>query len=338
MSAFTSDGTENRMVWDLRSPGFMEVWYSTLNHRESGCGIWIRYTITAPQEGPPFCELWGFVFDPNDKLTFAGKVRYDIDRLSGRNGRDDGALIRIADAWLSESHMEGAVDRDGRRLAWSLDFEPADRCFQHLPSALRDRIARRVSTVCSPNLSVPFTGTVTVDETTLSLDGDSGCQSHRWGRSHSETWTWAHCSEFDGAGAVFEGIGAKASLGRIPGPTSTLLFLRYGGEDIAFNELRWMLRARGRYELPEWSFSARTDRWKITGAARAVPDRMHQVTYTDPDGSRRYCANSEIADLGIEVFRRSGRTWKHEASLTASGSAHLEFGRREPFAELPIAL
>lgn len=338
MSLFTADGTENRMRWDRSSSGFMEVWYVTANHRPSGTGAWFRYTITAPVAGAPYCELWGFCFDPEGKRSFAHKERFPIDRLGAPNGRDDGALVRIGDAWLSENHLEGRLDKNGRTLEWSLDFEPAERCFQHLPAPLRNRIERRVSTVCSPNLSVPFSGTVTLDGEPMTFDREPGCQSHRWGRKHSLSWAWAHCSLFAEEDALFEGVAARASFGPIPAPTTAFLYLSFRGQDLAFNELKWALRAKTNYEMPTWSFSAHNDDFKIVGAARTPIDRLMQVSYTDPDGSARYCANSEIADLAIEVFTRDGGAWRHAGSLTALRTAHLEFGRRDPFVEIPIVV
>lgn len=339
MSAFTTGATENRMRWDRNKRGFMEVWYSTLNHPSSGGGVWLRYTLTSPIEGPAYCELWGSFFDPDGKRTFAAKQRYPIDHLGGANGRDDGALVRIGDAWLSERHLEGSVERDGRSLSWSLDFDPADRCFHHLPEQLRSRIESRVSTLCSPNLSVPFFGSVNLDGDDLVFDGDLGSQSHRWGARHSSTWSWAHCSNFEGSpDSTFEGVAAQTSIGPIPAPTMTFLFLRHEGEDIAFNELRSVLSARSRYEMPTWSFTANNARWKIAGAARASVDRLIQVRYEDPDGSERFCANSEIADMAVELYRRTDAGWRHHGSLTTLRGAHLEFGRRQPFEELPVLL
>ena len=339
MSVFTSGGTENRMRWDHRKRGFMEVWYSTINHPSSGGGLWLRYTLTVPLEEPAYCELWGFFFDPDGKRTFAAKDRFPIDRLGGANGRDDGALVRIGDAWLSETHLDGSLERDGRTLTWSLDMEPAARCFQHLPEPIRSRIESRVSTLCSPNLSVPFTGSVLIDGDELRFDGEPGSQSHRWGARHSTTWSWAHCSNFDGApDSMFEGVAAKSSLGPIPAPTMTFLFLRYEGEDIAFNELRPALGARSRYEMPTWSFTAQNGKWKIAGAARTSIDRLVQVRYEDPDGKERFCANSEIADIAIELYRKSDSGWRHHGSLTSLRGAHLEFGRPKPFDELPVTL
>lgn len=336
MGAFTPKGTENRMRWDRRRHGFMEVWYSTLNHRDSGTGLWLRYTITAPFErlGAPYCELWGFFFDPDGKLTFGGKRRHPIELLGGS---DSGALVRIGDAWLSENHLEGEVTSGERSLAWSLDFEPADRCYQHLPPLLRSRAEKRVSTVCSPNLSVPFTGSVGLDGLSFEFDGERGCQSHRWGRRHARSWAWAHCSRFEGAhDAVFEGLAARTVVGPLPAPTMTFLLLSYEGEEMAFNEIKWALKAKSRYEMPTWAFTARNEDFKITGAARATIDRLLQVRYQDPDGAPHYCANSEIADLAVEIYRLEGSQWRHFGSLTALRTAHVEFGRSEPFVELPL--
>ena len=339
MDPFTNTGRENRRLWDGRRRDFMEVWYVTLPHAASEGGLWIRYTITAPVSGNPYCELWAFYFDGSGRRSFAGKQRFSIDHLGSSNGRDDGAIVRIGDAWLSENHLEGEISRAGRYLSWSLDFEPADRCFQHLPPSLRSRIEKRVSTVCSPNLSVPFTGTVKLDGDVLEFDGEKGCQSHRWGRKHSGSWSWAHCSSFAGAeDSVFEGLAARTTLGPIPVPTMTFTYLRHEGEELVFNDVKWALRARSRYEMPTWAFTAHNDSWRIAGAGRARTEQMVQVRYEDPDGSPRYCANTEIADLGIEIYKRSDNGWRHHTSLTALRSAALEFGRRQPFPELDVSL
>jgi Tocopherol cyclase len=339
MSTVTADGTENVMRWDRKSPGFLEAWYFTATHRRTGVGLWLRYTITSLIAGDPYCELWGFFFDPEGKRTFSGKARYGIDVLGSGPGRDDGALVRIGHAWLTENHLEGAIDNDERTLSWSLDFAPSDRCFQHLPPQVRSRVERRISTVCAPNLDVPVTGSVTLDGEILNFDGEPGHQGHRWGRRNSSTWAWTHCAVFEGSDdAVFEGVAARSGLGPIPIPTMTFLYLSLNGEDIAFNDLRGALRAKSRYELPTWAFTAHNDQYRIIGAARSSIDRIVQVRYTDPDGTLRHCANTEIGDLAIEVYRRDGALWRHSTSLTSLRGAHLEFGRREPFVELPVSV
>ena len=77
---------------------------------------------------------------------------------------------------------------------------------------------------------------------------------------------------------------------------------------MTFNQFEWALRARGRYEMPTWAFTAHNDSWKIAGAGRAAPDKLVQVTYTDPGElivkTRRHCESlaeltpDEAASLG----------------------------------------
>lgn len=52
---------------------------------------------------------------------------------------------------------------------------------------------------------------------------------------------------------------------------------------------------------------------------------MLQVRYEDPDGTPSYCCNTEIGELRLEV-KRGGEVVD---VLTATGTAHLEFGQRE---------
>lgn len=331
MTSFTADGTENAMVWDRRARPFMEVWYATVTNRRRETGLWLRYTISSPRSGDASCALWAFAFDPEGEAAFAGRNEFPVDYLGHVPGRDDGAVVRIGDAWMSETHLEGRVERDGRSLAWSLDLEPEDRTHQHLPATLRPLAAKRFSTLCSPNLSVPFTGTVELDGETIEYDGDPGCQSHRWGRRHSKSWAWAHCSSWDGGeDAVFEGVAAKPAPWL---PALTFPYLRYRGEDVRFD----FLRAHSRFEVPAWTFTATGERWRITGAAGLHPQRAVQVRYSDPDGGERHCLNSEIADLAMELYERSGRTWRHHATLRSTGAAHFELGREAPFPQVPVA-
>ena len=326
------------MVWDRKSSGHMEVWYATVNHRASGSAVWLRYTIAAPRRRDAYLELWGCWFDPEQGATFCGRQRLSIDHL-GRP-RDDGALLRLGDAWLSENHIEGSVSDGSRSMEWSLDFQPAPAALQHIPRGLRRRAAGASSVLCSPNLDVPFTGTVKLGEEVFEFDGDRGCQSHRWGRGHPASWAWAHCAVFEGRDdVVLEAVGARAAVGMLPLPPLTFLYLRYGDTEMALNrDIRSVLRAKSHYEMPTWAFTAHNESYRVVGAARVNLSRMVQVRYEEPDGTERYCANSEVGDLAIEIYRLSDGLPVHVDSLTALRTAHLEFGRKEPFSEMPVAL
>ena len=71
----TREGTENQMRWDRKRTSFMEVWYSTITHAATGCGLWLRYTLTSPDDGDPYCELWAFLFDPSGTRLYFSSQR-----------------------------------------------------------------------------------------------------------------------------------------------------------------------------------------------------------------------------------------------------------------------
>ena len=70
--------------------------------------------------------------------------------------------------------------------------------------------------------------------------------------------------------------------------------------------------------------------------AEVKPERrlLAGVTYHDPDGESAYCYNSEAASIRLEVHERGGPSRK----LIGEGSAHFEYGQRQPLPELELHL
>lgn len=65
------------------------------------------------------------------------------------------------------------------------------------------------------------------------------------------------------------------------------------------------------------------------------------VAYTDPDGRRAYCYNSEVASMRVSVLDRSSTRpsrWVPRAVLHSAGRAHFEYGQRAPVPGLPPLL
>jgi hypothetical protein len=50
--------------------------------------------------------------------------------------------------------------------------------------------------------------------------------------------------------------------------------------------------------------------------------------YEDPDGTDVFCANTEIGDAHLTIYRRSGLRWREHRQLHAAGRAHFETGGR----------
>jgi hypothetical protein len=316
----------NKIRWAGQS-GHYEVWYLTFNHRPTGQGLWLRYTMDAPVLEPAFCELWGHVFDPADpSRSFGIKERFPIARLISRG--EEG--VAIEDAMLGEGVARGALEGGGHKLSWDLSFSSSESSAWMAPLPMRALKAASTEQIfVSPDAR--YSGVVTVDGKAFTFQRELGNQSHLWGRKHSDRWSWGHCSAFEGRDdCSFDGVsGYIKKLGRPIGPLSGV-FIRYRGRPYCLNNLQTMFLTKASIEFPDYKFEGTADGLTFKSHLRAPAERMLQVTYEDPDGERSYCSNTEIADMDLEV-------WKGDRlldTLTARGTAHLEFGQRQPRADV----
>jgi hypothetical protein len=301
--------------------GIYEVYYLTLNHLPSRLGFWLRYTLDARDDGGGSCELWGHVFDGSaPERSFGLKERWPLSRL----GRPQGAILSIGDAALTPTSARGALGAGERALSWDLGFLPAERAVFMAPYPLRALgLTSTHLVIAQPDAR--FRGRMAIGDRELFLDAAPGTLAHLWGRKHAERWVWAHCNAFDGRDdCALDAVAVWVRrLGRLRGPL-TSVFLRYRGRDYCLNALPTLLAVRSRAQFPEWSFTAHSEGLRFVGTFRSSPPRMLQVSYEDPDGDKLRCANTEIADLTLEIWK--GR--QCQDVLVAEGTAHLEFGGR----------
>ncbi len=321
-------GRENAPRWDGRRRGRYEVWYLTFNVPGSRRAYWLRYTLDAPDAGPVHSELWGHAFDGG-----APERAFGLRRRVGPDGLALGGsqLVRIGEAELGEGRARGALEGHGHSLSWDLSFEPSAAAVFIAPRWLRPVLERRATNWCVPNGDVRFRGEVVADGERIAFSGAPGQQAHLYGRRHAERWAWLHCNAFDGdRRAVVEGVAATVRLGGAA-KTVTAIYVRHGGRDYVAQALPRALWATSEAAFPSFRFRAAANGVTIEGHARAAPDRMLQVAYEDPDGTPSYCANSEVGDLTIELRRGNG-----VELLTATGTAHVEFGGRERRPDIPL--
>lgn len=325
---------DNVRRWDGRSPGHYEVWYLTLNHRASATGAWIRYTLDAPLAGPACAELWFGHFDARrPDRTFGIHRAFPISEMVAEA---DPFAVSIGGALLRHDRARGEIAGDGHRAAWDLSWSPAPRTHHHLPPLFYRTFGGRRSlgdtTVLAPNLDVAMHGWLEVDGRRIELDGEPGGQTHLWGRKHAHAWAWGRATAFEGhPGAAMEALTAQLKKrGRVL-PPLTVLTLYLDGEELRFNHLRDLARNRGRFGTGFYRFAAASSLARVEGEFSCRPEDMLMTEYADPDGEASFCANSEVADLRVTVFRRSrplGR-WREAAVLHASRTAHFEVARRE---------
>lgn len=320
---------DNRRRWDGR-PGHYEVWYLTLNHRASRTGAWLRYTLEAPVAGQAHAALWFAHFDARDPdRTFAIHREFPVDELVAQ---ERPFAVAVPGGLLCHDRARGALSGAGHTASWDLRWPPAERTFRQLPSLFYLRGGLGGTTMLSPNLHVPMSGWIEADGRRFELASEPGCQTHLWGRKHAHSWAWGHCNAFEGRpDLVFETLTARLERrGRVL-PPLTVLSLHLGDEVLRWNRLHDVATARGQYGTGFYRFSAVAPRCRVEGEFSCHPRDMVQAEYRDPDGSAIHCANTEIADLRLTLFRRLaplGR-WREAARLVAPRAGHFEVAGRE---------
>jgi hypothetical protein len=326
----TATEADNRMVWDRTARGHYEIWYLTCNHLPTRTGFWIRYTLESPLHEPPYAQLWFAFFDARDPgRNFAVNRRFPIDVLSSQVSP---FRIAIGDAVLGHGHRTGGLSGDGRAASWDLSWLPAAATHRHLPGIIY-RTSFADTRVLSPSLDAPVRGTITIDGRTLALDGDPGGQTHVWGRKHAHAWAWGHCNAFEGRrGAALEALSVRLERRGVVLPTLTLVGLVLDGEAHRLNGLEHTLVNRGTFGTARYRFLARGAGVRIAGEYACRPEDMVSTEYADPDGAACFCANTEVADLRVTVWRRSRiwKRWHEQARLTADKAGHFEVAGREP--------
>ena len=332
ISIAAANFADNLCRWNKGSAGHYEVWFLTLNERASQRGFWFRYTLMSPclaQENlEPRAALWAATFDrrkPESNLAL--KQEYDINDFSFE-GRENFKL-KVDGGLFTPSSAAGAVTDNSHSIAWDLSFTPNQATYHHITPALK-LLARPTSFVCSPNLDARFNGRIIIDGREILLNDEPGCQSHLWGRKQVDEWVWVHSNAFEkNPGTVFEGLAARQRRFNRLMPPLQSLYLRHRGEEHQFTRVRLTEQWQRNLGIGYWTFSAMNAHIRIDGTTHCRLRDMAQVVYTDPDGERLYCINSEIANLKIRLFRRvHGIRWRYVETIKAHATAHLEHAAR----------
>lgn len=331
-SVIAANFADNTCRWEGRGAPHYEVWFLTLNHRASQRGFWFRYTLESPagslDGSRPTASLWAAAFARSSyEKTFGLKQEYAVDQFSFE-GREEFRLT-VGESVFSSSRAAGRVATGSHSLEWDLSYAPCQKTYHHVSRTLI-RLARPSSFVCSPNLDTRFSGTIVVDGEAIVLDQEPGCQSHLWGRKHVDDWVWVHSNAFENhPDTVFEGLAARPRRAGRTLPPIQSLYLRHRGEEHRLVRLRLAEQWQRKLGMGYWSFSAMNTRVYIEGAAQCRLRDMIQAEYSDPDGERLYCINSEVANLKIRLFRRTrGVRWRHVETIKAYATAHLEHASR----------
>jgi hypothetical protein len=319
---------DNYRRWNDASRGVYEVWYMTWNDPRTGQGYWLRYLTESPTQGEPRGELWFTRFDPADPARTWG-IRRHVPLGQVASGEKPFG-IAVAGSRLGHDHAVGHLAGGGHDIRWDLRWEPAEKTVRLLPDVMHVRGGIAPTMVHVPNGHVPMTGRLVIDGETIAFDRVPFTQTHVWGTKHAFAWTWGHCDHFTGApDAMLELLGVRLQRRGITTPRLGLVVLDLDGEKYRLNQYRHVARNRCSWETGRFTFSARSATVKIEGELTCSPERFINCAYVDPDGTELWCANTEIGDARVTVFKRAGLGWWEHRTLVSEGRAHFEHGSRE---------
>ncbi len=301
-------------------PGRTEVWYTTVTDPATGTGLWLHHEVVAPADGSePYAHGWAAVFPrgaPVRHTRFGpvpwtpGGDGFEADGVRAAPGRLSGAAGPMS--WDLAERAADAPLFTFPRWSWRRPLLPAA---QILPAA-----------------RATYHGTFRDEDGTIELAGAPGASARIYGHGNARRWSWLHADL--GGGDVLEIVAAvsmRPGLRRLP--PLVFLRLRRGGRTWPRRPERsaagWAgaLRFRADVGLPTWTVTGRAGLRRIRVTVTQPEERTLSLEYTDPDGSRATCRNSERADAEIRLDRWWGR-WHREAEWHLDGTAHAEVGTR----------
>ena len=205
-------------------------------------------------------------------------------------------------------------------LAWDLSWTDTGAPLWTFPRGAWDReLLPGAQVVIAP--TADFTGSLTINDAAARIEGWRGGVAHIYGHGNAKRWGWVHADL--GNGDVCEAVTAvshKPGLRRLA-PMAFVRF-RIDGKDWPASPLP-ALRMRTTLGLQHWQLEGRIGGRRVLIRIDQPADRCVSLQYTDPDGGRAVCTNTEQADIHIEIDERR---W------SVLGTGHAEVGLRGPAA------
>lgn len=286
--------------------GRLEVWYATLSDPQTRAGLWIHCETVAPvpASAAPYAHGW-ITWFASDGPPRTERFGPQLTRPATGAAWFDAAGVRVGD---------GRLTGRARSLAWDLSWTDFAAPLWTFPRSMWEReLLPGAQVVIAP--TADFTGSVSTADTAFRVDGWRGGVAHIYGHGNAKRWGWIHADL--GAGDVLEVVTAvshKPGLRRL----APLAFVRFriDGKDWPASTLP-SLRIRTTLGLRRWQLAGRIGDRAVLIRVDQPPDRCVTLTYTDPDGGRAVCTNTEQADVHIEI---DDRQW------SVLGTAHAEVG------------
>ncbi|MFF8633794.1 hypothetical protein ACF052_06270 [Streptomyces pilosus] len=328
----SAESAESAETLTAARRGRLNVWYSTFTDSNTGIGFWFHHELVRPVSGAPYTHGWAAVYQPDRPPVIE---RFGPHSLPGDASSSlGGSIPPQRPGFHSPSAIATAHELRGEteHLTWDLQVSADCAPLHTFPRlAWKRRLLPAVHAV--PQAQARYTGSVRLDGKLLPLADARGANARIAGRGNAHHWAWLHADLDDDT--VLEVVTAVSGLPLLRHlPPLVFLRLRRAGRDWPRGDWRSSLgvmgvgRFRGRPQLPTWTVQGHAGGRRITVRVHLPEGRRTAVAYTDPDGSRAVCHNSERADAHVRLEQRRGMRWQPERTWDVRGTAHAEVGLR----------
>ncbi len=303
-------------------PGRLEVWYLTATDERTGAGLWVHHEIVSPvPRGTAHAHGWASWF-PKSEDGAPRSERFGPEGITPAELGTGGWWHEGARAAIGPRRLRG----EAGTLRWDLQVDPGSSPPLYTFPRLVWRRELLPAAQVVPLPAARATGTVTVDGQEQPFEGPAGL-AHIWGHGNAQRWCWLHADL--GGGDVLEIVAATArrpALRRLP--PLPVVQLRVAGHDWPRNPLLAAPALRASIDGTS-SFSVRgtLGRQRLRVDVALPPERAVVLEYTDPDGAKARCTNTEQATADIRI-ERWARGWQVQREWHLARTAHAEIGDR----------
>ncbi|HLD99034.1 MAG TPA: hypothetical protein VJB59_02180 [Bdellovibrionota bacterium] len=342
--------TPNTPLWSARPVSafapFQESWYLRLNDLTAKRALWLKFSVLISRNGfRRVAETWAIYSQrpAGGEITkTALKQTYDMSEFSSSSP----STIQVNDCFLDfdpdkkQGRTAGSIRSKGNRLSWNLSIETNEDARFNLRPELFGGITRAKMVASTVAEDLRMTGTAEFNGEKIAFKKCPGMQGHVSGPHSNHSWVWGHCNSFrteQGAPApfIFEGLSIrKKCFASLPVPQLSSFYFFYNNKAYAFSSLWSSLRSKSRNTLTDWEFQADSGDLSFRGHAHAEHKDFAGLTFEDTRGALLYCANSNMSDLKIHVYRRG----KVEAAFQSDGTAAFEVISRTKNPYVPLLI
>lgn len=325
----------NRLRYNNSSNPFYEIYYLKLVDPQAKWSFWARYTLLIPKSGRATANLWGIYHEPDGESIALKRTLLLADTDIFHRER----FIQMGDSFLTLASAVGGLENSDHHLRWDFTFEDPTLSSRLFPYRWMYSFPFPKTKFLEPRLTTFVSGNLHVDRRALSLEHVRAHQAHIWGTHYAKRWVWGHCDSFIGSpGTVFEGLVAQIGPGPLSLPPLPLFCLIYEGKTYWANGFMNWVTNKSTHDLHHWQFEARDRAIKIVGRVKRRGEDIVGVEYVGPFGEKRYCHNTMMADMELDIFKKNGKTWEPTATLRSEKTTAFETVELKPHPQVKFVL